>query len=197
MTQATGLATSPSYHAKRLTFLLFINGRLVECPPLKRALEEVYAICLPKGGACALRGVNLPCGEPRHRARASGPVNPSPIRGAPVYVSRAHIADRAAIRWPVTLSGHPFVYLSLLLPPASLDVNVHPTKREVHFLEQEQVSLARGEQPCHFLFRSPRSGSTARVCRAGLFGRVARGGGAARLVRRGVHALARGDARRW
>ena len=38
--------------------------------------------------------------------------------------------------------GHPFVYLSLRLPPASLDVNVHPTKREVFFLDQQRVVAA-------------------------------------------------------
>jgi len=85
--QVCGQLSNANFSAKKLTFHLFINKRLVESSVLRRTLEEVYAAYLPKG-------------------------------------------------------GHPFVYLSIRLPPESLDVNVHPTKREVNFLHKEEVLAA-------------------------------------------------------
>ncbi|KAM0275704.1 hypothetical protein ACHAQH_007502 [Verticillium albo-atrum] len=39
-------------------------------------------------------------------------------------------------------NGRPFIYLNLEIDPARVDVNIHPTKREVHFLNEDEIIQA-------------------------------------------------------
>jgi DNA mismatch repair protein MLH1 len=82
--KANGWISNANYSVKKTSFILFINHRSVESSAIKKALEQMYATFLPKG-------------------------------------------------------GHPFVYISLEIEPHRVDVNVHPTKREVNFLYQDEV----------------------------------------------------------
>ena len=75
----TGLVSNANYSVKKGIMMLFINHRLINSPAIKKALDQVYTVCLPKG-------------------------------------------------------MHSFVYLSVEIHPANIDVNVHPTKLQVRSL---------------------------------------------------------------
>ena len=89
--RAEGQFSTANWMSKKTTFICFINHRLVDCTPLKRALESVYTLVLPKG-------------------------------------------------------QHPWIYVALDIEPNRIDVNVHPTKQEVHFLDEDDVFEAISAQ---------------------------------------------------
>jgi DNA mismatch repair protein MutL len=66
--------------------------------------------------------------------------------GIYVYVNRRFIKDRAihkaileAYRHVIPAGKFPVVILFIHLPPSAVDVNIHPTKAEVKFKDQEEV----------------------------------------------------------
>lgn len=85
-----GLVTTPSQaNTSRTTLVLFVNHRLVECPRIKRTLEDAY-------------------GE--------------------------HTKSK------------PVAYLSLMVPPTHVDVNVHPSKQQIALLHLDALCHNLGQQ---------------------------------------------------
>lgn len=60
--------------------------------------------------------------------------------------SRIKRAMEAVYNGILPKGSAPFVYLSLLLDPKDVDANVHPTKREVHFLHEEAITEIIADQ---------------------------------------------------
>lgn len=82
--QVRGYFSNANFNLRKGIFINFINGRLVETPALKKAIEFLYAEFLPKG-------------------------------------------------------THPFILLSLKIPSRNVDINVHPTKSQVQFLNESEI----------------------------------------------------------
>lgn len=66
--------------------------------------------------------------------------------GIYLYVNRRYVKDRMvhkavmeAYRHVIPANRYPVVVLMMALPPSAIDVNVHPTKAEVKFREQDRV----------------------------------------------------------
>jgi DNA mismatch repair protein MutL len=64
------------------------------------------------------------------------------VNGRPVKDRILHHAVMEAYRQASSRTGTPLVYLFLELPPDKVDVNVHPAKAEVRFVDQQFVHQA-------------------------------------------------------
>jgi DNA mismatch repair protein MutL len=76
---------------------------------------------------------------PPERARASAQQQMHFVNGRPVVVVRLIQALRQAYGDLLAPGQHPWAILFLELPPGWVDVNVHPTKREVRFRDEDLV----------------------------------------------------------
>ena len=101
----TGVVGDLRSSLKTYRFVFFVNGRLVDCQPLRKSLDAVYRSSLPKG-SCA------------------------------------------------------FVMLSLRIDCAILDVNIHPTKKEVRFGFEEEIVGQITAKLEHVLCQSQQSNLT-------------------------------------
>jgi DNA mismatch repair protein MutL len=64
------------------------------------------------------------------------------VNGRPVYSRALTAALRVAYRSVIPSGRSPIAVLSLEIGPELVDVNVHPTKREIRLLREEEISAA-------------------------------------------------------
>jgi DNA mismatch repair protein MutL len=143
--QVSRLMTQLSLGAPTVGFQLTSGGRkLLDCPPAGEVAERFYQIYQARpdlvevrreGGGMRIHGYIAPLAEQGPRR---GPQN--------IYVNGRIVRDKtiahaiqAAYAVATVKERSPEVHLFIDIPPDRVDVNVHPTKAEVRFLEQGLV----------------------------------------------------------
>ena len=143
--QVSRLLTQLALGAPEVGFLLTSGGRrLLDCPPASDVGERFYQIYEARpdlvevrreGGGLRVYGYIAPLAEQGPRR---GPQNIF-VNGRIVRDKTIAHAIQAAYAVATVKERSPEVHLFLEMPPARVDVNVHPTKAEVRFLEQGLV----------------------------------------------------------
>lgn len=105
------MISNVDYAGAKFTMLLFINHRLVDSTPLKVGQHHVPYIF-------------------------SSYISYFLLLFYVYFLKRALDSVYATY---LAKGKHPFVYLSIEIAPNCVDVNVHPTKHEVHFLNEDAI----------------------------------------------------------
>jgi DNA mismatch repair protein MutL len=151
-TQISRLLTQMALGYPLVGFSLHSGGRrLLECPPTAGLGERFFQLF---GDRPELIEVRKEAGGLKIHGYIAALGDQGPIRGAQnVFVNKRIVKDRTiahaiseAYSVATIKERSPEVHLFIEIPPDRVDVNVHPTKAEVRFLEQSLVHevLRRG-----------------------------------------------------
>jgi DNA mismatch repair protein MutL len=162
-TQVSRLLTQMALGYPEVGFSLTSGSRkLLECPPAGDLSERFYQLF---GDRPDLIPLHREAGGLRITGFAAALSDQGPVRGPQnVFVNRRIVKDRTiahaiidAYSVATIKERSPEVHLFIDVPPDRVDVNVHPTKAEVRFLEQSLVhevlrrtladALGRGPAP--------------------------------------------------
>jgi DNA mismatch repair protein MutL len=144
-TQISRLVTQLALGYPEVGFALTSGGRrLLDCPPAQGLRERFYQLF---GDRPDLVEVRKQAGGVTLAGYVAALGDQGPVRGAQnVFVNRRIVRDRTiahaigeAYSVATIKERSPEVHLFLQIDPARVDVNVHPTKAEVRFLEQSLI----------------------------------------------------------
>jgi DNA mismatch repair protein MutL len=143
--QISRLVTQMALGYPEVGFSLTSGGRkLLECPPANGLGERFYQLF---GERLDLIEVRKEAAGLHVHGYVAALGDQGPVRGAQnVFVNRRIVKDRTiahaiseAYSVATIKERSPEVHLFIRIPPDRVDVNVHPTKAEVRFLEQSLV----------------------------------------------------------
>ena len=144
-TQISRLVTQMALGYPEVGFTLTSNGRaLLQCPPAAGLRERFFQLF---GERADLVEVRKQAGGLTIEGYVAALGDQGPVRGAQnVFVNRRIVKDRTiahaigeAYSVATIKERSPEVHLFIGIEPSRVDVNVHPTKAEVRFLEQSLV----------------------------------------------------------